>query len=188
MRKIIQFNHISLDGFVAGPNGELDWAHVDQELFDWAAERTHGSDSAIYGRKTFELMEGYWPTAGNNPKANQFTIDHSKWYSEITKIVLSNTMKSDPSRKIHVIGKDLARDMSEIKNGKGKEILIFGSPSAGQALAELGLVDGYWLFINPIVLGKGMPLFKGQKDMTKLKLQSTHVFSSGVVVVSYEKI
>jgi dihydrofolate reductase len=187
MRKIVQFMHVSLDGFVAGPNGEMDWIIVDEELFDYANDRTNASDSALYGRNTWLMMDGYWPTAASGPNASKHDIQHGNWYNSVEKIVLSRTMKSDPSKKVRVIGSNLANEINEIKKGPGKEILIFGSPSAGHSLAQLGLVDEYWLFINPILLGKGVPMFSGLKEQVKLKLQKTHAFDNGVVCVSYAK-
>lgn len=180
--------HVSLDGFVGGPNGEMDWITVDEELFDFASARTHHSDAALYGRKTWEMMEGYWPTADQVPNPSKHTREHAPWYRSVNKYVISNTIKSDPSKKVIAIGGDLDKQVSEIKKGNGKEILIFGSPSAGQALAKLGLVDEYWLFINPVLLGKGIPMFNGQKEITKMKLVTTHIFKNGVVCLNHQKI
>jgi len=180
--------HVSLDGFVATPNGELDWAIVDETLFDFVNDRTDKSDAALYGRKTWQMMDSYWPTAADQPNASKHDKQHSAWYKDVEKIVLSRTMKSDPSKKVRVIGKDLAKEVGDIKKGPGEEILIFGSPSAGHSLAQLGLIDEYWLFINPVLLGQGVPMFSGLKDRTKLKLVKTHAFSNGVVCVSYAKI
>lgn len=188
MRKIVQFMHVSLDGFVAGPNGEMDWITVDETLFDYANDRTDKSDAALYGRNTFMMMDGYWPTADKEPNASKHDRTHAAWYRKVDKYVLSHTLKSDPSKKLHVIGKDLVNEIKELKKGPGEEILIFGSPSAGHSLAQLGLVDEYWLFINPIFLGKGIPMFKGLHDMTKLKLQKTHAFDNGVVCLNYRKL
>lgn len=187
MRKVIEFMHVSLDGFVAGPNGEMDWILIDEQMFEFVNERTNQSDAALYGRKTWQMMDGYWPTAGDKPNASKHDRHHSAWYNKIEKIVMSKTVKSDPSKKVRVIGSDLGREISEIKNAKGQEILIFGSPTASHALARLGMIDGYWLFINPILLGKGIPLFDGQKEMTKMNLVTTHKFDNGVICLSYEK-
>jgi dihydrofolate reductase len=185
MRKIVQFMHMSLDGFVAGPNGEMDWITVDETLFDFVGDRTNRSDAALYGRNTYQMMDSYWPTAGDEPGASKHDLEHSAWYKKVTKYVLSNTLKSDPSKKLLVIGKDLANEINDLKKAPGEEILIFGSPSSGHSLAQLGLVDEYWLFINPILLGKGIPMFSGLNDITKLKLKNTHAFESGVVCVNY---
>lgn len=187
MRKVVQFMHASLDGFAAGPNGELDWARVDEELFDFVGDRTNSSDAALYGRKTWEMMDSYWPNAGKEPNASKHSREHSAWYNKIDKYVLSNTIKSDPSKKVHVLGKDLTKEITDLKKTPGNEILIFGSPSATHSLSRLGLVDACWLFLNPILLGKGIPAFDGQKEITKLKLVKSHTFKSGVICMEYEK-
>jgi dihydrofolate reductase len=187
MKKVVQFMHVSLDGFVAGPNGEMDWITVNEEMFEFVHERIKLSNSALYGRKTWEMMEGYWPTAGQQPNASRHDIEHSEWYSKIDKYVLSNTLKSDPAKKLHVLGKDLTKEINDLKKTAGGEILIFGSPSATHSLARLGLVDACWLFVNPVLLGKGIPAFDGQKEITKLKLGETHTFQSGVMSVNYSK-
>ena len=93
MRKVILFMHISLDGFVAGPKGEMDWINVDEEIFNYASHRTSHSDMALYGRVTYQMMEGYWPTAGDQPAATKHDIEHSKWYNSVTKVVISRSMK-----------------------------------------------------------------------------------------------
>lgn len=180
--------HVSLDGFVAGPNGEMDWITIHEKMFDFVQERTNQSDSAIYGRKTWQMMDGYWPNAGSQPNASKHDIEHSAWYNGIDKFVLSRTIKSDPSKKVHVLGSDLAKEITGIKERPGKEILIFGSPSATHSLMSLGLVDEFWLFLNPVLLGKGIPVFSGIKDITKLKLLGSRVFDGGVVALSYQKI
>ena len=187
MRKVVQFMHVSLDGFVCGPKGEMGWILIDQIMFDVVAERTNNSDSALYGRKTWEMMDGYWPTAADQPNASKHDIEHGKWYNSIDKFVISKTIKSDPSKKVHVIGKDLVKEINDIKKLPGKEILLFGSPSATHALLSLDLVDEFWLFVNPVLLGKGIPMFSGIKDTTKLKHLKTHTFHNGVVCLSYGK-
>jgi dihydrofolate reductase len=185
MRKIISFMHISLDGFVAGPNGEMDWIKVDQEIFDHVAQRTSQGDTALYGRKTFEMMEGYWPTAADQPNASKHDIEHSQWYKNVHKIVLSTTMKDEGRNDVTIITGNLSDRIDEIKQKPGKDILVFGSPTATHALMKQNLIDGYWLFINPIILGKGISLFADIKDRIKLQLQSTRQFTSGVTELNY---
>ena len=187
MRKIVQFMHVSLDGFVAGPNGEMDWITVDENLFDFVSDRTNRSDAALYGRNTYAMMDGYWPTAGDSPDASKHDIEHSAWYKKVDKYVLSRTLKSDPSKKLHVIGKNLVTEINDLKNAPGEEILIFGSPSSGHSLTQLGLVDEYWLFINPVLIGRGIPMFTGLSDITKLELKKTHAFDNGVVCLNYSR-
>lgn len=186
MRKIISFMHISLDGFVAGPNGEMDWIKVDQEIFDYVGERISRGDTALYGRVTYEMMENYWPTAGDKPNASKHDIEHSKWYKQVHKVVLSNTLNEADLTNTTVINGNLSEHLQPIKQEPGEDILLFGSPSATHALMQEDLIDGYWLFVNPIILGKGIPLFADVKTKTALSLlPTTRQFTSGVTELNY---
>jgi dihydrofolate reductase len=186
MRKIISFMHISLDGFVAGPNGEMNWIKVDEEIFDYVGKRISKGDTALYGRVTYDMMESYWPTAADKPNASKHDIEHSKWYSQVHKVVLSKTMQEAGLNNTTVIGNNLSGRINEIKQQAGEDILLFGSPTATHALIQQGLIDGYWLFVNPIVLGQGIPLFTDIKDKIKLKLlPTTRQFTNGVTELNY---
>lgn len=180
--------HLSLDGFVAGPNGEMDWIKVDQEIFDHVGKRISQTDTALYGRVTYQMMESYWPTAGKKPNASRHEIEHSKWYSLAHTIVLSQTMKGTVLPDTTVISDNLAERIQTLQqstSGNSKEILLFGSPRATHALMQLNLIDGYWLFVNPVILGKGIPLFADIKEKIKLNLVSTQAFTCGVTELSY---
>jgi len=177
--------HISLDGFVAGPNGEMRWIKVDEEIFDYIGERIRQTDSALSGRVTYEMMEGYWPTAGDEPNASRHDINHSKWYKKAHKIVLSRTLKEADLNNTTIISDNLLDNINKIKQGAGPDILLFGSPTATHALMQQNLIDGYWLFLNPIILGQGIPLFTGSTQQTSLKLLNTHQFTSGVTELNY---
>lgn len=188
MRKIISFMHISLDGFVGGPNGEMDWIKINQEIFDYVGKRISGGDTSLYGRVTYQMMENYWPTAADKPNATKHDIEHSKWYKKVHKVVLSRTMKDEQLPNTTIISDNLTDSINQIKqsgNGSNEDILLFGSPTATHSLMRLNLVDGYWLFVNPIILGKGIPLFSDIKEKTKLKLLNTHQFSCGVTELNY---
>ena len=192
MRKIISFMHLSLDGFVAGPNGEMDWIKADEEIFDYVGKRISEGDTALYGRVTYEMMENYWPTAADKPTASRHDIEHSKWYSKVHKIVLSTTMKDTGLTNTKIISDHLDERINEIKqsgaatgwNGS-KDILLFGSPTATHSLIHLNLIDGYWLFVNPIILGRGIPLFADIKEKIKLQLLNTKQFTCGVTELNY---
>lgn len=177
--------HISLDGFVAGPKGELDWVKVDQEIFDYVGKRISKSDTALYGRVTYQLMENYWPTAGDKPGATKHDIEHAKWYKKVRKVVLSKTMKNAGLANTEIISDDLSDRINEIKKQAGEDILLFGSPTATHSLIQQNLIDGYWLFVNPIILGRGIPLFTDIKDKIKLSLVTTQPFACGVTELNY---
>lgn len=185
MRKIISFMHMSLDGFVAGPNGEMNWIKVDEEIFDHVGKRISQTDSALYGRTTYQMMESYWPEAGNKPNASKHDIEHSRWYNKAHKVVLSKTLKDADLPNTTIISDNLSDRLNEIKQQAGSEILLFGSPTATHALIQQNLIDGYWLFVNPVILGQSIPLFADIKDKIKLKLLSTQQFTSGVTELNY---
>ena len=185
MRNLTLFMHISLDGFAAGINGEMDWIHVDDEIFDYGAERIYATDTAIYGRKTYQLMESYWPTAADQPNPTKHEIEHSRWYKHAKKVVLSKTMEEKNLTNVQVISGNLIDEINQLKQGTEKEILIFGSPTAGHSLMADNLIDNYWFNINPVLLGNGIPVFKDIKTPTSLALISSKVFSSGVIGVYY---
>jgi dihydrofolate reductase len=180
--------HVSLDGFVAGLNGEMDWIKVDDAMFDFAAKRTNESDLALYGRNTFNMMEAYWPTAADQPNPTKHDIEHSTWYKQVDKIVLSRTLKGKSTDKVRIISDNIAVEILKLKQTGSKEIIIFGSPSASHSLMQEKLVDELWLFVNPIILGSGIPLFKGLKEKTNLRLVSHHALESGVICLHYEKL
>ena len=177
--------HISLDGFVAGPKGEMNWIRVDEELFDHIGKRISGTDTAMYGRVTYQMMESYWPGAGKEPDASKHDIEHSEWYNNVHKVVLSNTMSGADLLNTTVISDKLGDRVNEIKQQTDNDILLFGSPTATHSLIRQGLVDGYWLFLNPVVLGQGIPLFTGIGDKINLQLRHTRRFANGVTELDY---
>ncbi|HRK53965.1 MAG TPA: dihydrofolate reductase family protein [Cyclobacteriaceae bacterium] len=192
MRKIISFMHLSLDGFVAGPKGEMDWIKVDEEIFDHVGKRISKGDTAMYGRVTYQMMENYWPTAGDAPTASRHDIEHSKWYKKVHKVVLSKTIKGEGLTHTTIISDNLSAHINALKQSRppsgdsgSEDILLFGSPTATHSLMQQNLIDGYWLFVNPIILGRGIPLFVDIKAQIKLKLLTTRQFTSGVTELNY---
>jgi len=180
--------HTSLDGFVAGLNGEMDWIKVDDAMFDFVGTMTDKADAALYGRVTYQMMESYWPTAGEKPNASKHDIEHSLWYNSVSKIVLSKTIKEVGLKNTKVISENITDNINKLKQQEGKNILIFGSPSASNSILNKGLVDEFWIFVNPILLGQGIPLFKDISQSVKLSLIETKTFDIGVIALHYAKI
>ncbi len=189
MRKIVSFVHVSLDGFVAstaeGP-ASLAWISISPDLFDYVEQRIQQTDTALYGRITYQMMESYWPTAADKPDASPHDHAHSRWYKSAHKVVLSKTLLEKNHPDTQIISGNVNDEISKLKQSAGSEILLFGSPSATHALMAENLIDEYWLFVNPVLLGQGIPLFKNIKDSTSLMLAKSHVFPSGVVCLQYE--
>lgn len=178
--------HVSLDGYVAGENGEMDWILLEEEIFDHAGDRTREADTALYGRITYQLMESYWPTAADQPHPTKHDIQHSQWYQQVEKVVVSKSMKGLDLPHTTIISENLAANIRQLKKVPGKEIVIFGSPTVTHTLMEENLIDDYWLFVNPILLGKGIGLNHNLKNSIHLKLVTSETFASGVVGLHYE--
>jgi dihydrofolate reductase len=185
MRKLVASVNISLDGFAAGPNREINWIKIDEELFDFVGTLTDQADTALYGRVTYQMMESYWPTAAKKPSATKHDVEHSLWYNKVDKVVISRTILRDNSKNTKIFGDNIEQDIDEIKRGEGKNILLFGSPTIVRTLTQYNLIDDYWLFLNPIILGEGISLFAGTNEIVKLKLLTSKTFSSGVVGLHY---
>lgn len=187
MRKIIQLMHVSLDGYVAGPNGEMDWIVYDDEVQQRAHDLHARTDAAIYGRVTFQMMEGYWPSVLAEPSAHAPAEgNHARWYADATKLVLSRTLKSAASPNTVFIANDAGEAIRQFKSQPGKDIWLLGSASVVQELAALDLIDEYRLNVNPVVLGRGKPLFGATNAMKTLKLVRAQTFKCGVVELRYE--
>lgn len=186
MRKVVLFMHISLDGFAAGPNGELDWISYDEELEKYAEDIVSTVGSPLYGRVTYQMMKSYWPTVLNDPSATKHDMDHARWLEDVEKIVFSKTLEKTEWNNTRVIKDNIAEEASKLKQQPGKDLVIFGSPGLARNFLQLGLIDEYRLTVNPVILGSGKPLFKDVEDTISLKIVKTQSFNSGVVALHYE--
>ncbi len=178
MKKLIVFNMLTVDGYFAGVNGEIDWHNVDAEFNEFAEKQTPEFGTLIFGRVTYELMAGYWPSAA----ALKDDSIIAGIMNSANKIVFSRSLKSvewNNSRLVKDINPD---EIKKLKEAAEKDMAIFGSGQIVQQFAKLGLVDEYRLMINPIILGAGKPLFK---EYQTLKLLSSREFKNGNVLLSY---
>ena len=177
--------HVSLDGFVAGPNGEMDWIYLDDELFEDVHDLVNTADTALFGRLTYQLMESYWPTAADSPTATKHDLDHSRWINPAPKIVFSRTLKKVEWQNTRIVKDHIADEITKLKEQPGKNLILFASPGLASTFMNLDLIDDYWFNVNPIVLGKGKPLFKDLSNMHKLKLLLSKTYKTGVVKLHY---
>ena len=182
MRKIIVSNYVSLDGFFAGPDGEIDWFVWDEETAEYSKEMLGSIDTLLFGRVTYELMAGYWPTA-SAPTEDPVIIYAM---NNLPKIVFSRTLEKVEWNNSRLVKDNIVQEVARLKQQPGKDMVIFGSGSIVSTFTKLGLIDEYHIFVNPVVLGSGKPLFKDIRDKMNLKLLKTKAFKSGVVLLSYE--
>jgi dihydrofolate reductase len=185
MRRIALLAHISLDGFVAGPRGELDDFDASEENLEFVCSLTKSADTALFGRVSYELLNAYWPIAKDRPQATPGEIDYSNWYNKARKIVISKTLGQKTGDNTTIINGNIPDAIIQIREQTGKDILIFGSPSVSQLLMHENLIDDYWIFVNPTIFGKGIPLFAGPANKLKLGLVTTKQFANGEIAIHY---
>ena len=187
MGNVILLMHVSLDGFVARPDGALDWIQFDDQLADDVAALTATADTALFGRVTYQMMEGYWPTAAESPAATKHDIDHARWVNHAPKIVFSRTLEHVEWANSRIVRDHIPDEIARIKQQPGKNLLMIGSTATAQTLMNLGLIDEYRINVNPVVLGSGVPLFAGLQDPLKLRLVHAKSYTSGVVGLHYQQ-
>src|SRR6266481_5136537 len=181
MRKIIVSEMITVDGFFAGPNGEINWHRVDAEFNKFAIAALDAASTLFFGRVTYELMASYWPT----PDAIKDDGEVAERMNRLQKIVFSKEQESLAWNNSRIVTNIVREEIIKLKESPGKDILIFGSGTIVSALTDMGLVDEYRFFVNPVVLGKGKTLFANTKGNVNLKFVSTQAFSNGNVLLVY---
>lgn len=183
MTKLIALMHQSFDGFAAGPNGEMNWITLDQEIFEHVAKFVARAGTGVYGPKTFQMMDSYWPGVLTDPQSEEVELKHARWYQTAKKVVCSHTLQrleNPEARLIH----DVKVELEKLKQESTKDLLVFGSPRLTRSLARLGLLDELVINVSPILLGSGIRMFE-DLPQTKLELLSATPFKSGVVGFHY---
>lgn len=186
MRKLILLVHTSLDGFVALKDGSLSGFEPGDENLAFVCKLTESADAALLGRKSYQLLDQYWPKAHSKPGATEAEIAYSNWYNSAKKIVVSHTMYGMNYPGAIFLKGDVKEEINTIKQQPGKNILIFGSPSVVQSLTDENIIDEYWIFINPVIFGEGIPLFREMKHTIKLQLVTTRLFTNGEAGLNYK--
>ena len=185
MRKLLVFNSVTLDGYFAGTDGDISWAHkADAEWNAFVAENAKGGGVLVFGRITYELMIAYWPT----PDALKNDPIVAERMNSLPKVVFSRTLDNVSWNNTKLVKGDLAAEIRKMKNEPGQDMAIFGSGSIVSQLAQEGLIDEYQIVVNPVVLGKGRTMFDGIKENLTLKLTKTRTFGNGNVFLCYEPV
>ena len=182
MKKIIAFEWLSLDGFIGGPNGETDWFVWDQEIEKFAKEYQSKIDTMLFGRITYEVMASYWPTPASSTEDPMIT----DFMNNTNKIVFSKTLEEVEWKNSTLSKEIIPGEIEKLKQEAGKDIIIYGSGSIVSQLMKLDLIDEFKIMINPVVLGKGKPLFQNIEEKSSLKLLNTRAFTGGSVLLTFQ--
>jgi dihydrofolate reductase len=184
MRKVIYSMGVSLDGFIAGPGGEFDWAAPDEELHRFHNEQTRELGAHFCGRRLYETMV-FWETADQDPSAKDCVLEFAHIWQNLPKIVFSTTLdKVEGKARLATDG--VAEEVAKLKEQPGKDLAVGGAGLAA-TFTKLGLIDEYRLFVNPVVVGGGTPYFPALEDRIDLELLETRTFGSRVVYVRYAR-
>ena len=182
MRKLLVFNLVTLDGYFEGLNRDIIWHNVDAEFNEYAIEMLNSVDTLVFGRVTYELMAGYWPS----PDAIKNDPIVAGKMNALPKIVFSRTLNKVEWNNTRLLKDVVPKEIETMKQASGKDMMILGSGSIMSEFTNRGLIDGYGIMVNPLILGGGTPLFKGIKDRIKLKLVKARTFRNGNVLLYYQ--
>jgi dihydrofolate reductase len=183
MRKVILMLSVSLDGFMEGPSRELDWQLVDDELHSHFNEELRTMGAFLSGRVTYELMAGFWPTADSDPSSTGPMVEFAGIWRDKPKIVFSRTLERAEWNTTVV--RDVVPDrIMELKEQPGGDLVLGGADIAA-AFMRHDLIDEYRLYVHPVVIGRGKPLFQASDTKINLQLAETRTFGSGVILLRY---
>ncbi|MFT3702454.1 MAG: dihydrofolate reductase family protein [Agriterribacter sp.] len=183
MRKLILVAQISLDGFVAGPGGTFEHFVDGENSLGFVCSLTESADAGLFGRVTFDMLQAHWPTAADKPGATPNIIRYGNWYNKATKIVLSRTLENNTNAVI--VHENISDSIQAIKQQEGRDILLFGSPTAFNALLKLNVVDTCWLIVHPVLFADGIPLFKEGRTPQKLVHIQSQQLPGGLMALQY---
>jgi dihydrofolate reductase len=185
MRNLIYSMGVSLDGFIAGPDGGIDWSAPDEELHRFHNQQTRELGTHLCGRRLYEVMR-YWDTADQNPSAAEHELEFARIWQRLPKIVFSRTL-TEVEGNARLATEGIAEEVAKLREQPGKDLGV-GGASLASACIKVGLVDEYRLFVNPVVLGGGTPYFPALEDRTNLELVERQTFGSRVVYVRYRRV
>ncbi len=182
MSKLFSFNMMTLDGFFAGPDGDISWHNVDEEFNEFAIKHTTEAGVLLFGRKTYKLMASYWPTShalNDDPVVAEIM-------NSIPKVVFSTSLPAADWSNTRLVRGNIEEEVLDLKKQNAKDLAVFGSADLLAELTRLNLVDEHRIMLNPVVLGQGMPLFKNPEHRLNMKLIAVREFRSGNVLLTYQ--
>lgn len=187
MRKLISHLHVTLDGFMAGPDGDLDWVDDghDNEIWDEVNALIDTVDTVLFGRTTYGGFAEYWPTAPSNLASTENEVNFAHWITKTAKVVASTTLESAEWENTRLIRYNVPEEVTVMKAQPGRDLLIFGSNGLVSSLLKWGLIDEFHISVHPVVLGRGLRFYEGLNHRQQLKLTYNKTLHSGVVSLQY---
>ncbi len=201
MRKVILMIGVSLDGFNDEPDGEAEpqgemerpiehedgWDDPNEED-EWKDhnEVLNTVDTVFLGRRTYQIWRTFWPSMATNPSASKHESDFAHWIEKTPKLVFSKTLETVDWNNTRLIKGQIAEEIAQLKQLPGKNLLLFGGPGIARTFMQAGLIDEYRIKFHPMLSGRGQPLWQEMTDRIPLKLMTTKVFASGVVLHVYQ--
>jgi dihydrofolate reductase len=185
MRKIVLMMSVSVDGFIEGPERQIDWHMVDDELHSHFNEQLGAMGAFLNGRVTYELMAGFWPTADSDPASTGPMAEFAGIWRDMPKIVFSRTLER-AGWNTTIVRDVVVEDIMALKTEPGGDLALGGADLAA-AFRRHDLIDEYRLYVHPVLIGRGKPLFQASDVTTPLQLAETRAFGNGVVLLRYER-
>jgi len=186
LRKLRLQVQMSIDGCIAGPNGEMDWmvGLQDDKLNKYAYELTESIDTILLGRKMTDDFISYWSDVIKKPDDPWYAF--AKKMIDIPKVVFTKTLNKSKWINTEIATGDLTDEIIKLKSREGKDMVVYGGASFDSSLIKLGLIDEFLLFINPVAIGNGMTIFKDLNEIQKFNMVKSIAFDSGEVLLHYE--
>lgn len=185
MREIVFMMSVSLDGYMEGPNREIDWHMVDDELHNHFNEQLGAMSAFLDGRVTYELMAEYWPTADADPSSTEPAKEFSRIWRDMPKFVFSKNLEHAEWNTTILRDVDVDQ-IKDLKSAPGGAMALGGS-DLGAAFMQHDLIDEYRVYIHPVVIGRGKPMFQPSDNTFELRLAETRAFGNGVVLLRYQR-
>jgi dihydrofolate reductase len=195
MRRLVLFDRVSADGYFAGADGSLDWVIPEDELDRSAAAASQGPGTILFGRRTYQQFESFWPHAlseratARDPhrpgRASPELRAMAVWINEATKVVFSKTLERVTWKNSRLVRGLDPRDIAALKQEPGTDMLLFGSGTIASQLSAHALIDEYQLIVSPLLLGDGRPLISGMPAHLRLRLLELKPYPSGNVMLRY---
>jgi dihydrofolate reductase len=184
VRKLAVFNFVTLNGFYKGADGDIGWHQHGGEESEYSAESLRAGKTLLFGRVTYEMMNSFWPT----PMAAELFPDVAEGMNKAEKIVFSKTLDRAEWNNTRLVKGNLVEEIEKLKRSPGKDMTLLGSGSIVAQLAEQGLIDDYEFMVDPVILGEGVPIFRGVKAPLNLKLMKARTFKNGAVLLCYQPV